>query len=174
VARVRLATLGDLDVLARHRRKMFEAMSVGTSAELDGMDRRYRRWARDRLRSGRLVAFVVEGPRGRIAASAGLWLMPLPPRPWTPGDVAPYLMSMYTEREDRGNGYATRLVRAAIRWAKAHGHSIVLLHASGQGRRIYEDLGFTPNSEMRLRMDVSKRTAGSGSRPARRASRHGA
>lgn len=150
---------------------MFEDLSVGTPAELDGVDRRYRRWARDRLRSGRLVAFVVEGSRGRVAASAGLWLMPLPPRPWTPNDVAPYLMSMYTEREDRGNGHATRLVRAAIRWAKAHGHSVVLLHASDQGRRIYEGLGFTPTSEMRLRVEMAKRTAGSRSRSARKTSR---
>jgi len=40
---VRRATLEDLDVLVCHRRKMFEDMSVGTPAELDGMDRRYRR-----------------------------------------------------------------------------------------------------------------------------------
>jgi len=66
---------------------------------------------------------------------------------------------MYTEREDRGHGHATRLVRAAIRWAKAHGHPVVLLHASGQGRRIYEGLGFAPTSEMRLRMDASGRRA---------------
>lgn len=152
MARVREATSEDMDVLVRHRRKMFEEISDATADELDAVDRDYRRWARTRLRSHRFVAFVVE-ERGRVAASGALWLMPLPPRPWTRGDRAPYLMSMYTEREDRGKGYATLVVDAAVRWAKAHGHRVVILHASDEGKGIYEKAGFRPTSEMRLRFD---------------------
>jgi GNAT superfamily N-acetyltransferase len=157
VARVREATAKDMDVLVRHRRKMFEEISDATPEELDAVDREYRRWARVRMRSGRFVAFVVEGTGGRIPASGALWLMPLPPRPWTRGDRAPYLMSMYTEHEDRGKGYATLVVDAAVRWAKAHGHKVVILHASDEGKRIYERAGFRQTSEMRLRFDRSRR-----------------
>lgn len=157
MARLREATVADMDVLVRHRRKMFEEISDATAAELDAVDREYRRWARTRIRSGHLVAFVVE-ERERIPASGALWLMPLPPRPWTRGDRAPYLMSMYTEREARGKGYATMVVDAAVAWAKAHGHKIVILHASDEGKGIYEKAGFRQTSEMRLRFDRLRRT----------------
>ena len=158
MARVREATVRDLDVLVRHRRKMFEEISDASPAELDAVDRAYRRWARARLRSGRYVAFLVEARGGSIPASGALWLMPLPPRPWTTGDRAPYLMSMYTEREDRGKGYATLVVRAAVRWAKARGFRVVILHSSDEGKGIYEKAGFRSTSEMRLRFDRPRPT----------------
>ncbi len=151
--RVREATVADLDLLVRHRRKMFEEISDATPQELDAVDRAYRRWARTRLRSGQYIAFIVEAGRGRRPASGALWLMPLPPRPWTRGDRAPYLMSMYTDREARGKGYASLVVRAAVRWAKDHGHKVVILHASDEGKGIYERAGFRQTSEMRLRFD---------------------
>lgn len=170
MASVRLATLRDLDVLVRHRRKMFEEISDADPEELDAVDSAYRRWARARLRSGRLIAFLVESRGGHVSASGALWLMPLPPRPRTTGERAPYLMSMYTEREDRGKGYATLVVKAAVSWAKRRGFKVVLLHASDEGKRIYERAGFLPTSEMRLRFDraLPARTA---SRPRSRASR---
>lgn len=172
MARIREATAADLDLLVRHRRKMFEEISDATSVELDAVDREYRRWARSRLRSRRLVAFIVEVGRGAPPASGALWLMPLPPRPWTRGGRAPYLMSMYTDREARGHGYATLVVRAAIRWAKAHGHQVVLLHASDEGKPIYERAGFRQTSEMRLRLERPRRaTVRRTPRARRRASR---
>ncbi len=172
MARIREATVRDMDVLVRHRRKMFEEISDATAAELDAVDRGYRRWARTRIRSGQYVAFLVQLPGGRIPASGALWLMPLPPRPWTRGDRAPYLMSMYTEREDRGKGYATMVVDAAIRWAKARGHKVVILHASDEGQGIYEKAGFRPTSEMRLRFDRPREPPARG-RSGRRRKAHG-
>jgi GNAT superfamily N-acetyltransferase len=156
VARIREATLKDLDLLVRQRRKMFEEISDASPAELDAVDHAYRSWARTRLKSGRYVAFLVEAGRGRVPASGALWLMPLPPRPWTRGARAPYLMSMFTEREERGKGYATLVVRAAVRWARAHGHKVVILHSSDESKGIYERAGFRPTSEMRLRLDRGK------------------
>ena len=153
MARVREATVRDLDLLVRHRRRMFEEISDAGPAELDAVDRAFRRWARARLRSRRYIGFLVEAGRGRIPASGALWIMPLPPRPWAVRGLAPYLMSMYTEREERHKGYATLVVRAAVRWAREHGYPVVLLHASDEGQGIYERAGFRPTSEMRLRFD---------------------
>ncbi len=157
MARVREATVRDLDLLVRHRRQMFEEISDASPAELDAVDRTYRRWARTRLKSGRYIPFLVEAERGRAPASGALWIMPLPPRPWTTGDHAPYLMSMYTERGHRGKGYATLVVRAAIRWAEAHGYKVVILHSSDESKGIYERAGFRQTSEMRLRFDRPSR-----------------
>lgn len=155
-ASLREATLADLDVLVRHRRNMWEELGEFPREELDSQDRVYRRWARVRLQSGRLVGFIVETDGGHVAASGCLWLSPSQPRPAWSGIVVPYLMSMYTEREERGRGHATRVVRAAVRWAEAHGFEVVILHASDEGKGIYESAGFRSTTEMRLHLDRAR------------------
>lgn len=135
---------------------MMEAIWHPEPAALDALDREYRRWVRARMKSHRFVSFLVEDRCGRIAASGAIWLMPLPPRPLGLGLLTPYLMSMYTEPEDRGKGYATLVVEAAVRWAKSHGFRALSLHASPEGRRIYERAGFQPTPEMRLRFEEAR------------------
>ena len=152
--RLRPATLADLDLLVRHRRGMWEEIASFTLPELEAADRAYRRWARPRIRSGSLVGFVIETAGGEPAASSCLWMMPTQPRPGRASTKAPYLMSMFTERRHRGKGLATRLIREARRWARAHGCGIILLHASRFGEPIYRREGFARTTEMRLRLDA--------------------
>jgi hypothetical protein len=45
-------------------------------------------------------------------------------------------------------------VQAAIESCRERGLSAVLLHASDAGRPLYESMGFTPTSEMRLVLDT--------------------
>ncbi len=150
--RMRKATVDDLDLLVRHRRGMWEEILEASPAELAAADRAYRRWARARLRSRELVGWIVETYRGEPVASGCIWVMPSQPRPGWKGTTAPYLMSMFTEKPYRGQGAATRITREAIRWSKARGFSVLLLHASRFGRRIYLREGFLEGNEMRLRL----------------------
>lgn len=149
-ARLRFSNLGDLDLLVRHRRGMWEEIVGLAEDRLEAGDRAFRRWARTRLRSGTLVGFIVESTAGEALASGCLWLMPTQPRPTGSGTVAPYLMSMYTEPAHRGEGHGTRIVRAAIRWSRERGHGMVLLHASTASERLYSKEGFGRTREMRL------------------------
>jgi GNAT superfamily N-acetyltransferase len=146
---LRPATLDDLDVLVLHRRLMWRDISAFDERTLDEADPAYRRWARNRLRSGKLVAWIVE-TGGRPVASGALWLQPVQPRPGRPFETQPYLLSMFTAPEHRGRGHAERIVRAAIAWCEERGHPYMSLHASHHGRPLYERLGFEPNPEMRL------------------------
>jgi GNAT superfamily N-acetyltransferase len=141
----------DLDVLVRHRRGMWEEISDRTPREHDAADRAYRTWARTRLKDGRLVGFVATSADGTAAASGCLWMRENQPRPGWQDEVLPYLLSMFTEPAYRGKGLATRIVREAIAWAKAHGYTRMTLHASRFGRKMYRDLGFERTWEMRLR-----------------------
>lgn len=129
---------------------MWEEIADLTPGELDEGDTAYRRWARPRLRNGRLVGFVIETAGGVPAASACLWIMPSQPRPAWKGTRVPYLMSMFTEPRLRGRGLATRILRASIRWAREHGYDHVLLHASAFGEPLYRRWGFERSAEMRL------------------------
>lgn len=127
------------------------------AADLDASDRVYRRWARRHLRTSRLVGWIVEDGSGAAVASGCVWLAPQQPRPTWPGLLAPYLMSMYTEPGQRGRGYATRIVRECIRWARRNGHPVIVLHASRFGGRLYRREGFVPSPEMRLRLRPPRR-----------------
>ena len=146
---VRIATVEDLDLLVRHRRSMWEAIAEIPAQDHDVADRVYRRWARARMRSGRFVGLIVE-VAGKVVASGCVWLMDVQPRPGKRGTTAAYLLSMFTEQGHRGEGHATRIVRAAIRWAKARDIPVVTLHASDFGEPVYRRLGFERTREMRL------------------------
>jgi len=131
---------------------MWKDIAHFSEAQLEGADRVYRAWARPRLRTGRLVGFIVEGAKGAPVSSGCLWIMPRQPRPMWQGPWVPYLMSMFTEPAHRGKGHASRIVREAVRWARAHGYDAITLHASDYGESIYRREGFTRTMEMRLRL----------------------
>lgn len=137
----------DLELLVRHRRRMWAEM--GVERGLDEADRAYRAWARRRLRTGELVAWVVE-ERGEPAASGAAWLMVVHPRPGLAGGPQPYLLSFFTEPGHRGKGHAARIVREAVRWARREGYPRLTLHASSMGRPVYARLGFERTWEMKL------------------------
>lgn len=146
---VRKATLRDLDLLVRHRRQMWDAIASFSTADLDRADVVYRRWARSRMQSGRLVGLIVE-VHSTPVASGCVWLMKVQPRPGGQGTTAAYLLSMFTEPSHRGRGHAARVVRAAIQWAEAHRVSTMLLHASRFGEPLYRRMGFERTKEMRI------------------------
>lgn len=156
-ARIRLATVADMDLLVRHRRGMWEEIFDLPVAQLDAADRVYRRWAKRHMQTGRLVGWIVEDASGVALASGCVWLSPQQPRPTWPGLVAPYLMSMYTEPGHRGRGHATRIVRECVRWARRKGYPVVLLHASKLGDPIYRREGFRQSNEMRLPLPRGRR-----------------
>jgi ribosomal protein S18 acetylase RimI-like enzyme len=60
------------------------------------------------------------------------------------------ILNVYVERDWRRRGVAEALMRAVLEALAARGISRVVLHASDDGRRLYERLGFVPTNEMRL------------------------
>lgn len=156
MARLRRATLRDLALLVEHRRRMFEDMGEYSPRQLAASNAVFRRWARQRLRSGKLVGWIVE-ERGSPVSSGCVWLQEVQPRPGWPGPVQPYLMSMFTEPAARGKGHAGRIVREAIRWCEARGYPRFTLHASKRGRSVYAKVGFWRTWEMRLDLPVSRK-----------------
>ncbi|MCI0330208.1 MAG: GNAT family N-acetyltransferase [candidate division Zixibacteria bacterium] len=143
-------------MLVAHRRGMWFDMGYKNKAELEAADKVYRRWAKPRLKSGKLIGFIVEAD-GRVAGSGCLWLkpvqpVPVPSRPGFKGGGQPYLLSMYTEHPFRGKGVATKIVKESVRWAKAKGFPRMTLHASDMGKSIYEKLGFKQTWEMKLEL----------------------
>lgn len=108
------------------------------------------------LTAGNYVAWVAS-PQDRpteIVAGAGVQLRPLLPRP-QPGHSTiregpeAIVLNVFTERRWRRRGVARRLMEAVIAWARTHGVARLVLHASPEGRPLYEQLGFAATNEMR-------------------------
>lgn len=150
--RVSRAIGSDVGLLTTHRLSMWHDIHPELDAEIEASKGVTRRWIEERLSKGRLVGFVVRTKGGQIAGSCCLWIREEQPRPTSPRLEVPYLMSMYTERRFRRKGVARKAVRSAIAWCREHGYERVILHASEEGKSLYEALGFKPTTEMRLKL----------------------
>ncbi len=139
---VRTATAKDLDLLVRHRRLMWEAIADFSIRDHDAADAVYRRWARDRMRSRRFAGFIVEVGAEPVASGC-VWIMDVQPRPGRSGTAAAYLLSMFTEPDHRREGHATRIARAAIRWARSRGIPIEP-RSGGPGPAAFQSCCCTP------------------------------
>ena len=110
------------------------------------------------LETGEYVAWVVcpAGHPDQIVAGAGIQLRRLLPRP-EPGrrqlrrGPEAIVLNVFTERAWRRRGLARRLMERVIAWAREHGVGRLVLHASPEGRPLYEQLEFVPTNEMRYR-----------------------
>jgi len=150
--RIRRARLTDLEYLVRQRRTMWEEIGIRDKQELDRADREYRNWARNGLRKGTLLGWIVEDQKKQLAGSGCLWLQPIQPRPGIRTASQPYLLSMYTEPQFRGTGVASKIVDEAKGWSKKNRFPQLVLHASKMGRRVYSGRGFKRSWEMRARL----------------------
>ena len=59
-------------------------------------------------------------------------------------------MNVFTEPQWRQRGIAGLLIKEIIIWSKYEQIARLVLHASDEGRSIYERLGFIASNEMRL------------------------
>lgn len=151
---LRLATLDDIPALVRHRRGMFVDMDAlkgaqPDPAQLDAMDAAYANFARERLSDSRMQAWVI-ADADRVVASGAVLYTDWLPRPDGKQSVLAYVHSVYTEPDYRRIGLARRILKAMLAECQARGLPRLTLHASDQGRGLYEELGFVPTNEMRL------------------------
>jgi GNAT superfamily N-acetyltransferase len=59
-------------------------------------------------------------------------------------------VNVFTEPQWRRRGIAGRLIKEIITWSKDEHLERLLLHASHDGRSVYERLGFIAGNEMRF------------------------
>ena len=146
---IRRAVAEDADTIVSQRRAMFHEMGYREEAALDGMSIAFRPWLLRMMHSGEYLAWFAVADGGTIVAGLGLWLMDWPPHMIGPGARRGNILNVYTAPEHRRQGLARQLMQTALAWCRAHGIRAVILHASDEGRPLYEALGFRPTNEMR-------------------------
>jgi GNAT superfamily N-acetyltransferase len=154
---LRRATVADAELITEHRHLMFADNKLATEARYAEMDANFLPWVRERIADGRYVGLLLEDEAThQVVAAAGIFYMDFPPHFLDPQPVRAYLLNFYTAPEDRGNGYAKVLLKAAVDECRAKGVAVITLHASRFGRPIYEKAGFKLHNEYVLRPDDSE------------------
>jgi GNAT superfamily N-acetyltransferase len=131
---------------------MFQDMREGSAEDLDRMVEATAPWLARALADGSYQGWLAETADRRVVAGGGVLVSSWPAGPHDPVTRRALIINVYTEPKVRRKGLARRLMLLMIQWLKEQGFSSVALHASDEGRPLYETLGFIPTNEMRLRL----------------------
>jgi GNAT superfamily N-acetyltransferase len=153
--RIRRAGLPDVDVLCSFRTRMFVEMGWSDRARLDQLEVAYAVYLRETLSSGEAGGWIAESDMGAggsavpIGGACLVWKR-VPPSLRNPDGREAYLLGVFVDQAWRRRGIASQLVGACVEEAREQGAAVVTLHASDEGRRLYDGMGFVDSHEMRL------------------------
>jgi GNAT superfamily N-acetyltransferase len=147
---LRKATMADLETIMGHRRSMFLDMGHQDEHAIATMLASAREFIAERFATGRFHGWVIENSERQIIAGGGLLVADYLPSTTDPLPRRAIIVNMYTEPAYRRRGFARRLMLTMITWCRSEGFGTILLHASTDGRPLYQQLGFNPTNEMRL------------------------
>jgi GNAT superfamily N-acetyltransferase len=158
---IRRATPADEEVIAWHRARMFQDMGMVPDELFEPFRAKSAERVRPSLASGEYIGWLVPHPEDadKIIAGAGVMLREIPPIPLprASGETVVYetgqalILNVFTEPEWRRRGIARLLLERIIAWCREQRIESVVLHASEDGRALYQQLGFMQTNEMRLR-----------------------
>lgn len=149
---IRTATVEDAALIAHHRRAMFADMGNTDLARLEAMEAEFAVWVREKLARKEYLGWFVIDEGGEVVAGAGLWLMDWPPHIVGQSTRRGNILNVYTRADYRRRGLARRLMNTILDWCRANTVDTVILHASAEGRALYESLGFKTTNEMRIKL----------------------
>jgi GNAT superfamily N-acetyltransferase len=148
---IREAAPSEVLIILHHRRSMFRDMNEGTVLELDRMVEVAKPWFMKALADGSYRHWLALDGSGRVAGGGGVLLCPWPANPHDPCTQRAVILNVYTEAEFRKQGIARQIMMIILEWLKQQGFRGANLHASPEGRHLYEKLGFEATNEMRLK-----------------------
>ena len=140
-----------MEIILHHRRSMFRDMGEGTAEELDRMVEVAGPWLARALADDSYRHWLAVDGSGRVCGGGGVLLGPWPANPKDPCMERAVILNVYTEPEFRKRGIARQIMLTILGWIKERGLRSVNLHASDEGRALYEKLGFSATNEMRLK-----------------------
>ena len=158
---IRLAAANDLELIRWHRARMFREMNELPPELFDSFRAQSREALQRMFERSQYVGWLASSKNEpeRIIAGAGLHLREVPPSPQPDAngkiDIVSgrqaVIVNVYTQPEWRRRGLAELLINRIIDWTREQGIGSLVLHASDEGRAVYERLGFIATTEMRFR-----------------------
>jgi GNAT superfamily N-acetyltransferase len=158
--RIRLATADDIETIARQRAAMFAEMGTLSSEMVAEMHAAAVDHLRVSLPSREYIgwlAYAADDPLDIVGGAGVQRRRTLPfPRQLPDGSTCvargrqAIVLNVYTETAWRRRGVARQLMASVLQWARDDGVESLVLHASPDGRPLYEQLGFVATNEMRF------------------------
>jgi GNAT superfamily N-acetyltransferase len=146
----------DIGTIMEHRLRMFAEMGYGQRDAVRHIQRGTKRYLRHALRSDRYRAWLAVDESGAAVAGAGLIVANWPGTPRDGTGRRAWILNVFVEPRWRRRGIARRLVQEIVSHCRSEGFASVSLHASADGRQLYESLGFCPTNEMRLQLHQAR------------------
>ncbi len=147
---IRTATPADIKILMHHRRRMFFEMGYTDEAVLSAMAAASEPFFLNGLANGSFHAWLAENASHQAIAGGGVIVFDYPPSARDSSLQRPIIVNVYTEPGYRRRGIARKLMELMIKWCRTQNFGSIMLHASDEGRLLYESLGFQQTNEMRL------------------------
>jgi GNAT superfamily N-acetyltransferase len=148
---LREAGPGDIPEILRQRRGMYVDMGHSDGIALDAMVSLSAGYLAEAMAEGSFRAWLAcdgEHPVGGGALIISPWLA----HPYDLECRRATILNVYVYPEYRRRGIARQIMETMIGWCKREGFAGVTLHASDDGRHLYESLGFELSNEMRLKL----------------------
>lgn len=151
---IREATPADIPEILRQRRAMYEDMDYKNAAALSAMVSISANYLAKAMAEGSFRSWLAS-IETRTVAGGAIIISPWPAHPYDLECRRATILNVYTDRDYRRRGIARRILQTMIAWCRHEDFARVDLHASPDGRHLYELLGFEPSNEMRLKLKVS-------------------
>jgi GNAT superfamily N-acetyltransferase len=148
---IRQGTQDDVPEILRQRRGMYEDMGFKDAATVSAMVSTCKPYLTTALADGSFRSWLaLEGKH--IVGGGAVLINPWPSHPYDLECRRATILNLYVYPEFRRKGIARQLMRRMMDWCREQGFAAVYLHASEDGKPLYEALGFEPTSEMRLKL----------------------
>ncbi len=145
---IRLATPDEAPILAEMRRRMFLDMGKPDNENIRKVVQAFVPWISEAIRNGRYIGWIASAPNGDIVANTGMLLIEWPPNTRDLNPLRGYIMNVWTHPDHRRRGLARSLMETVLAEARLRQIKVTALHASDQGRVLYEQLGYRQSREM--------------------------
>jgi ribosomal protein S18 acetylase RimI-like enzyme len=148
---IREASPADIPEILRQRRAMYEDMHYNDSDALDAMVKLSTDYLQSAIAEGSFRAWLAF--EGDLAVAGGAVIVSAwPAHPYDLECRRATILNVYTDPGYRRRGLARKVMQTMIAWCTQEGFARVTLHASEDGRHLYESLGFEASNEMRLKL----------------------
>jgi ribosomal protein S18 acetylase RimI-like enzyme len=147
---IRQANVDDIPDLIRLRRTMFESMGYADPRQLAAADQAAREYFAAAIPNGEFYGWLAVTATREAVCSGGAVIDRHPPGPTNLSGQSGYIMNISTDPHHRRLGIARRMMQTILHWMAEQGIHKVTLHATEEGRPLYEHLGFVESNEMHL------------------------
>lgn len=147
----RAAAEADIEIILTQRREMFREMGGEYERSIPLYEDASRSYFSKALREGSYYG-IFGMLEGEVVAGGGVLMADWPGSPLNFDARRAWILNIYVAPAFRRRGFARAVIVELMAWCRGAGFQSVALHASEEGRSLYEKLGFTATNEMRLRL----------------------